>query len=162
MELPADPGALKVLKIVVKNLVGDAMNPKYRRVRLDGTAGEKLKKGGLKVLESMGFVEEATDDGIFLALPDGVEPKDAAKILAAMEPKEEKLSMKAQARRDAEKRRLADLDAARKHREHVKKQIENDKRVRKDDPNWRPGNGVSKGGKDINTFRGKYGEDRGG
>ena len=34
--------------------------------------------------------------------------------------------------------------------------------ARKHDENWTTTEGVQKGGKDINTFRGKYGEDKGG
>ena len=34
--------------------------------------------------------------------------------------------------------------------------------ARKHDENWSTTEGVQKGGKDINTFRGKYGEDKGG
>ena len=37
-----------------------------------------------------------------------------------------------------------------------------DNHVRKHDENWTTKEGVTKGGKDINTFRGKYGEDKGG
>ena len=37
-----------------------------------------------------------------------------------------------------------------------------DNHVRKHDENWTTKEGVTKGGKDINTFRGKYGEEGGG
>ena len=47
-------------------------------------------------------------------------------------------------------------------REETKKQIERDNHARKHDENWTTTEGVSKGGKDINTFRGKYGEEQGG
>ena len=36
-----------------------------------------------------------------------------------------------------------------------------DNHARKHDENWSTTEGVQKGGKDINTFRGKYGEDKG-
>ena len=42
------------------------------------------------------------------------------------------------------------------------KKIDQDNHVRKHDENWTTKEGVTKGGKDINTFRGKYGEDKGG
>ena len=42
------------------------------------------------------------------------------------------------------------------------KKIDQDNHVRKHDENWKTKEGVTKGGKDINTFRGKYGEDQGG
>ena len=42
------------------------------------------------------------------------------------------------------------------------KKIDQDNHVRKHDENWTTKEGVTKGGKDINTFRGKYGEEGGG
>mmetsp|Transcript_17744 Transcript_17744/g.54161 ORF Transcript_17744/g.54161 Transcript_17744/m.54161 type:complete len:174 (-) Transcript_17744:436-957(-) len=158
--------ALKVLKVVLRNVgKGEA---KFRRVRLDGTAGAKLQScpAAMALLRGLGFQEFSEDDGSFLVLPEGAETAPAAAVLADLQPTrappEEKLSLKAQARREAEKRRALEQEAAKKHRAEVKKQIERDNRARKEDANWRPGNGVSKGGKDINTFRGKYGEDKGG
>jgi len=164
-------GACKVLKVVLKNLQKTPQEAKYRRIRLDGTAGAKLTScpAALAVLRAVGFRE--AEEGTFLVLPDDAASAQAAAALAEMEAHskaaavpvpEEKLSLKAQARRDAERRRVLEQDAAKKHRAEVKKQIERDNRARKEDANWRPGNGVSKGGKDINTFRGKYGEDKGG
>ena len=52
--------------------------------------------------------------------------------------------------------------AAKRHREETMKKIDQDNHVRKHDENWKTKEGVTKGGKDINTFRGKYGEDKGG
>ena len=75
---------------------------------------------------------------------------------------EEKLSLKQQARRDAEEREKQQRLASKRHREETKKAIEQDNHVRKHDENWSTKEGVTKGGKDINTFRGKYGEDQGG
>mmetsp|Transcript_20401 Transcript_20401/g.26458 ORF Transcript_20401/g.26458 Transcript_20401/m.26458 type:complete len:193 (+) Transcript_20401:76-654(+) len=176
--------AVPLLKTILKNLSRDPANPKYRRIRMDGAAGQKLNQvpETMSTLAMVGFQEERTEDGLFLCVASENPGPIAAAALVALErvhppnsfsapallataPKQiqqEKLSLKAQARRDAEARRQAELEAARKHREEIKKQIERDNRARREDPNWKPGNGVSKGGRDIDTFRGKYGEDRGG
>mmetsp|Transcript_28610 Transcript_28610/g.92108 ORF Transcript_28610/g.92108 Transcript_28610/m.92108 type:complete len:174 (-) Transcript_28610:383-904(-) len=164
--------ATKVLKVVLKNVASDPTNEKFRRVRLDGSAGGKLRSSphAMELLRGLGFAEVATAEGVFLVKEEA--PVDLASKVAAIvgdlekatpaAAPQEKLSLKAQARRDAEKRKAAEQEAARKHRDEVRKQIQRDNRARKEDPNWKPGNGVSKGGKAIDTFRGKYGEDKGG
>lgn len=154
-EVPPSSPALPLLKTILTNVTKP--DEKYRRIRVDGSAGAKLKAQPetLAILAAVGFEE----DGGFLVAR-AVDANAVAAALKALEPKE-KLTLKQQARRDAEKRRTDELAAAKRQREETKKQIERDNRARKEDPNWKP-KAVVKGGKDINTFRGKYGEDKGG
>lgn len=159
----ADPSA-GVTKTILTNLVNDPSNPKFRRIRLDGKAGGKLlaSPSSMELLKSLGFFEEENDEGSFL-VAESVDEKAASSALLKLTPKkvEEKLSLKQQARRDAEARRVVEMQEAKRLREETKKQIQRDNRARKEDENWKP-SAVVKGGKDINTFRGKYGEDKGG
>lgn len=155
-----DP-ATSLTKTILNNLVSEPSNPKFKRIRLDGKAGAKLlaAPSSIDLLKSLGFVEEQGDQGRFLVV-ETVDTSAASSALAKMSPKkkEEKLSLKQQARRDAEARRVLELQEAKRLREETKKQIQRDNRARKEDPNWKP-SAVVKGGKDINTFRGKYGEE---
>ncbi|KAJ8608209.1 hypothetical protein CTAYLR_010399 [Chrysophaeum taylorii] len=159
--------AAGVLRTVVGNLASEPGNPKFRRIRLDGNAGTKLAAvpEAMALLHALGFAEEVTDAGRFLVAPE-VDASAARVALATLERKlergEEKLTLKQQARRDAERRRAAEQAEAKRQREETRKQIEFDKRNRKEDPNWKPAAAGVKGGKAIDTFRGKYGEDRGG
>ena len=165
--LRGEADSVKLLKIVLKNFGNEPAKAKFRRINMAGSAGQKLLASAecLALMKEVGFVEAQSDDGSFFVVDESRAAYARTALLAMEVPKvvpEEKLSMKAQARRDADRRKKLELETARKHREEVKKQIERDNRARKEDPNWKPGNGVSKGGKDINTFRGKYGEDKGG
>ena len=74
----------------------------------------------------------------------------------------EKLSLKQQARRDAEEKEAREKAEAKRQRLETLEKIKKDNHARKHDENWSTTEGVQKGGKDINTFRGKYGEDKGG
>ena len=65
------------------------------------------------------------------------------------------LSLKQQARRAKELAEKRAREAAKAHREATVKQIKTDKMVREKDENWTTTNGVTKGGKDVGTFRDK-------
>ena len=65
------------------------------------------------------------------------------------------LSLKQQARRAKELAEKRARDAAKAQREATVKQIKTDKMVREKDENWTTTNGVTKGGKDVGTFRDK-------
>ena len=72
------------------------------------------------------------------------------------------LSLKQQARRAKELAEKRARDAAKAQREATVKQIKTDKMVREKDENWTTTNGVTKGGKDVGTFRDKVSGSRGG
>ena len=72
------------------------------------------------------------------------------------------LTLKQQARRDAEQKAAREKEESKRQRLETLEKIKKDNHARKHDENWSTTEGVQKGGKDINTFRGKYGEDKGG
>merc|ERR1719198_1117190 len=90
-------------------------------------------------------------------------PAPAAPAAAPMDCDEDgaPLTLKQQARREKEAAEKRARDAAKAQREATVKQIKTDKMVRNKDENWTTTNGISKGGKDIGTFRDKHGEDAG-
>ena len=87
---------------------------------------------------------------------------DGTPKVVVKESQPEKLSLKQQARRDAEEKEARDRAEQKRQRLETLEKIKKDNHARKHDENWTTTEGVQKGGKDINTFRGKYGEDKGG
>lgn len=189
-QLPADSPAVPLLRVVTGNLATSPDNEKFRRIKLSGKAGQKLtaEPAAMTVLTMMGFRKQ-TEDGEDFFVVDKLMPSCVSAVAAALAPaapapprpapaalnadgtpkassccapREEKLSTKQEARRLVEEQEKKQRQAAKRHREETKAQIKQDNHVRKHDENWTTKEGVTKGGKDINTFRGKYGEDQGG
>jgi len=71
-----------------------------------------------------------------------------------------KMSEKQKARLLMEKKRQREIEEAKEARRKTSNLIKQDKYVRENDENWTSQQSAAcvKGGKDINTFRGKYGE----
>mmetsp|Transcript_25600 Transcript_25600/g.53182 ORF Transcript_25600/g.53182 Transcript_25600/m.53182 type:complete len:110 (-) Transcript_25600:69-398(-) len=72
-------------------------------------------------------------------------------------------SLKAQARASAEAARSREVQEAAAVKEELRRKIEADREVRKNDPNWRPkaAGDKSQGSTKQTTFRDKFGEDGG-
>eukprot|EP00629_Pelagomonadales_sp_RCC1024_P006637 CAMPEP_0119264458 /NCGR_PEP_ID=MMETSP1329-20130426/3533_1 /TAXON_ID=114041 /ORGANISM="Genus nov. species nov., Strain RCC1024" /LENGTH=240 /DNA_ID=CAMNT_0007264227 /DNA_START=88 /DNA_END=808 /DNA_ORIENTATION=- len=179
--IPATSPALSLLRVVVTNVLREPENPKYKSIKLSGKAGQKLQAepAAMSVLTMCGFrpvgddlvvtdFQSACAAAAAAALTPAAPaaPRPAPQLNADGTPKvvvkeaaPAQLSLKQQARRDAEERAARDKAEAKRLREETKKQIERDNHARKHDPNWKTTEGVTKGGKDINTFRGKYGEE---
>merc|ERR1719269_4439 len=120
----------------------------------------------------MGFRKQTAEDGDEYFVVDKLMPSCVTAVAAALPrpapaalnadgtpkssccaPQTEKLSTKQQARRLVEEQEKKQRQAAKRHREETKAQIKQDNHVRKHDENWTTKEGVTKGGKDINTFR---------
>lgn len=184
---PARP----LLRVILGNLVREPDNEKFRKIRLDGKAGLKLRtdESALTCLTMCGF-REVEIDGVAYFTTVALEGKcisAAANTFASAQttvphdttnrefnmdgtPKarnvtmtDEPLSLKQQARRDATSKKNSDGVLAKKRQRAASlRQIAQDNHVRKNDANWKTTEGVQKGGRDIRTFRGKYGEEGGG
>ena len=68
----------------------------------------------------------------------------------------------AKIQKEREEKEAREKAEAKRQRLETLEKIKKDNHARKHDENWSTTEGVQKGGKDINTFRGKYGEDKGG
>lgn len=187
-QVPAASPALPLLRTVLKNLASDPTNEKFRSINLSGKAGLKLvaEPAAMTTLSMVGFkevdgrlvIEGAVDTSRATTVANALSaPAAPALARPAAAPTQFNLdgtpkqvvketggpvSMKQQARRKAEEQALREKAEAKRQREETKKQIERDNYARKHDENWKTTEGVTKGGKDINTFRGKYGEEGGG
>jgi len=148
--------------------------PKFRRINLEGKAGAKLVAvpAVIDFLKRAGFVE--TEGHLELHAEVPLEPLAAAAAVvqaasAAMAaprsppaPSTEGLSLKQKALlQQEEKARLAREQAKIVRKAELQK-IAQDKVVRQRDENWKPQAAGVKGGKSIETYRGKFGEDKGG
>ena len=189
-QLPAESPARPLLRVVTGNLQKEPDNEKFRRIKLSGKAGQKItaEPAAMTVLTMMGFRKQTAEDGDEYFVVDKLMPSCVTAVAAALAPaapapprpapaalnadgtpkssccapQTEKLSTKQAARRLVEEQEMKERQAAKRHREETMKKIDQDNHVRKHDENWTTKEGVTKGGKDINTFRGKYGEDQGG
>ena len=174
-QLPAESPARPLLRVVTGNLQKEPDNEKFRRIKLSGKAGQKItaEPAAMTVLTMMGFRKQTAEDGDEYFVVDKLMPSCVTAVAAALNadgtpkssccaPQKEQLSTKQQARRLVEEQEKKQRQAAKRHREETMKKIDQDNHVRKHDENWTTKEGVTKGGKDINTFRGKYGEDQGG
>lgn len=118
------------------------------------------------VLLSLGFVE--TGDGHIEFPEDSPSPIQASALLEATavaasaqrrEVSTEGLSLKQKALILQEEKAIRDRENAKKAREEDLAKLEQDKLVRNRDENWKAQAAGVKGGKPIETYRGKFGED---
>ncbi|KAJ1453808.1 hypothetical protein M885DRAFT_523294 [Pelagophyceae sp. CCMP2097] len=175
-----DCAARPLVKLMLGNLAKDSANEKYRKINLAGKAGAKLAASpeAMALLRAVGFVElPVTDDGAHF-FAETIDADAVNGALQALEPAapaapapaprtavpvdESKLSTRQQQRLAVERRDKAERDAAKRLRSETVAQIQRDNYARKHDENWKTTEGVNKGGKDISTFRGKFGEEEGG
>ena len=188
--VPEASPARPLLRVIIGNLTREPDNEKFRTIKLDGKAGAKLRAepSALTCLTMCGFREIEMDGAAHFAVETLV-PACVGAAAAALAPgapaarapapvefnmdgtpkarnvtvNDGPLSLKQHARRDAANKKCENEALAKKRqREESLRQIAQDNHVRKNDENWKTTEGVTKGGKDINTFRGKYGEDEGG
>ena len=124
-------------------------------------------------LKSAGWIE--TPDGHLelpaASAPEGLEllqhasaamPTPAAAPSAAPTVPTAGMSLKQKAVYMAEQKAITEKESAKRFKAEQLAKLEQDKMIREKDENWKSAAAGVKGGKDINTFRGKYGEDQGG
>ena len=181
-QVPKTSAAAPLLVKIVQNLERDPTNEKFRSINLEGKAGAKLvsEPAAMTLLATVGFQTQgsrlvaagAPPAGAAAAVARALAPPplrsspqlnaDGTPKVVVKESQPEKLSLKQQARRDAEEKEAREKAEAKRQRLETLEKIKKDNHARKHDENWTTTEGVQKGGKDINTFRGKYGEDKGG
>ena len=181
-QVPKTSAAAPLLVKIVQNLERDPTNEKFRSINLEGKAGAKLvsEPAAMTLLATVGFETQgsrlvaagAPPAGAAAAVARALAPPplrsspqlnaDGTPKVVVKESQPEKLSLKQQARRDAEEKEARDRAEQKRQRLETLEKIKKDNHARKHDENWSTTEGVQKGGKDINTFRGKYGEDKGG
>ena len=181
-QVPKTSAAAPLLVKIVQNLERDPSNEKFRSINLEGKAGAKLvsEPAAMTLLATVGFETQgsrlvasgAPPAGAAAAVARALAPPplrsspqlnaDGTPKVVVKESQPEKLSLKQQARRDAEEKEARDRAEQKRQRLETLEKIKKDNHARKHDENWTTTEGVQKGGKDINTFRGKYGEDKGG
>ena len=181
-QVPKTSAAAPLLVKIVQNLERDPSNEKFRSINLEGKAGAKLvsEPAAMTLLATVGFETQgsrlvasgAPPAGAAAAVARALAPPplrsspqlnaDGTPKVVVKESQPEKLSLKQQARRDAEEKEAREKAEAKRQRLETLEKIKKDNHARKHDENWTTTEGVQKGGKDINTFRGKYGEDKGG
>ena len=186
-QIPSATPSLKTLKTLVGNIVKDPKEEKFHSIKLTNPKiKERLcaTPQSITLLKSLGFVEadgvlripaESIDVVAFTrvlkALQEAVEARDgmlkreplAAKSIHANATKKRPkvtLSLKQQANADREEREKKERASRLAEKQLQLKQIAADKHARKHDPNWKSGVSAAagKGGKDIKTFRDKFGE----
>ena len=181
-QVPKTSAAAPLLVKIVQNLERDPTNEKFRSINLEGKAGAKLvsEPAAMTLLATVGFETQgsrlvaagAPPAGAAAAVARALAPPplrsspqlnaDGTPKVVVKESQPEKLSLKQQARRAAEEKEAREKAEAKRQRLETLEKIKKDNHARKHDENWSTTEGVQKGGKDINTFRGKYGEDKGG
>ena len=181
-QVPKTSAAAPLLVKIVQNLERDPSNEKFRSINLEGKAGAKLvsEPAAMTLLATVGFETQgsrlvasgAPPAGAAAAVARALAPPplrsspqlnaDGTPKVVVKESHPEKLSLKQQARRAAEEKEARDRAEKKRQRLETLEKIKKDNHARKHDENWSTTEGVQKGGKDINTFRGKYGEDKGG
>ena len=182
-QVPKTSAAAPLLVKIVQNLERDPSNEKFRSINLEGKAGAKLvsEPAAMTLLATVGFETQgsrlvasgAPPAGAAAAVARALAPPaplrvspqlnaDGTPKVVVKESQPEKLSLKQQARRAAEEKEARDRAEQKRQRLETLEKIKKDNHARKHDENWSTTEGVQKGGKDINTFRGKYGEDKGG
>jgi hypothetical protein len=72
------------------------------------------------------------------------------------------MSLKQKALHMAEQKASAERESAKRFKAEQLAKLEQDKMIREKDENWKSAAAGVKGGKEINTFRGKFGEEEGG
>jgi len=162
---------------IVSNILANPKEPKFRRINLEGKAGAKLVAVPelVEFLVSNGFVEadghlefpeDASMERIMVAktvvesfissTAAQVQPSTSLPVPTA------NLSLKQKALLQQEEKKLEARKVAKKTRQEELSKIEQDKLVRQKDENWSAQAAGVKGGKPIETYRGKFGEDQGG
>ena len=181
-QVPKTSAAAPLLVKIVQNLERDPTNEKFRSINLEGKAGAKLvsEPAAMTLLATVGFETQgsrlvasgAPPAGAAAAVARALAPPplrsspqlnaDGTPKVVVTESNDGPLTLKQQARRDAEEKEARDRAEKKRQRLETLEKIKKDNHARKHDENWSTTEGVQKGGKDINTFRGKYGEDKGG
>ena len=181
-QVPKTSAAAPLLVKIVQNLERDPSNEKFRSINLEGKAGAKLvsEPAAMTLLATVGFETQgsrlvasgAPPAGAAAAVARALAPPplrsspqlnaDGTPKVVVKESNDGPLTLKQQARRDAEQKAAREKAEAKRQRLETLEKIKKDNHARKHDENWSTTEGVQKGGKDINTFRGKYGEDKGG
>ena len=181
-QVPKTSAAAPLLVKIVQNLERDPTNEKFRSINLEGKAGAKLvsEPAAMTLLATVGFETQgsrlvaagAPPAGAAAAVARALAPPplrsspqlnaDGTPKVVVKESNDGPLTLKQQARRDAEQKAAREKAEAKRQRLETLEKIKKDNHARKHDENWFTTEGVQKGGKDINTFRGKYGEDKGG
>ena len=181
-QVPKTSAAAPLLVKIVQNLERDPTNEKFRSINLEGKAGAKLvsEPAAMTLLATIGFETQgsrlvaagAPPAGAAAAVARALAPPplrsspqlnaDGTPKVVVKESNDGPLTLKQQARRDAEQKAARGKAEAKRQRLETLEKIKKDNHARKHDENWTTTEGVQKGGKDINTFRGKYGEDKGG
>jgi len=182
-QVPKTSAAAPLLVKIVQNLERDPTNEKFRSINLEGKAGAKLvsEPAAMTLLATVGFETQgsrlvasgAPPTGAAAAVARALAPPaplrvspqlnaDGTPKVVVKESNDGPLTLKQQARRDAEQKAAREKAEAKRQRLETLEKIKKDNHARKHDENWSTTEGVQKGGKDINTFRGKYGEDKGG
>ena len=181
-QVPKTSAAAPLLVKIVQNLERDPSNEKFRSINLEGKAGAKLvsEPAAMTLLATVGFETQgsrlvaagAPPAGAAAAVARALAPPplrsspqlnaDGTPKVVVKESNDGPLTLKQQARRDAEQMAAREKAEAKRQRLETLEKIKKDNHARKHDENWTTTEGVQKGGKDINTFRGKYGEDKGG
>ena len=180
-QVPKASAAAPLLVKIVQNLEEDPTNEKFRSINLDGKAGAKLvcEPAAMTLLATVGFVQEGNRLVASGAPPAGAAAAVAKALTQAPRPVAQQLNAdgtpkavikasnpepptaKQQARRLVEEKEAREKAETKRQRLETLEKIKKDNHARKHDENWTTTEGVTKGGKDINTFRGKYGEDGG-
>ena len=181
-QVPKTSAAAPLLVKIVQNLERDPTNEKFRSINLEGKAGAKLvsEPAAMTLLATVGFETQgsrlvaagAPPAGAAAAVARALAPPplrsspqlnaDGTPKVVVKESNDGPLTLKQQARRDAEQKAAREKEESKRQRLETLEKIKKDNHARKHDENWSTTEGVQKGGKDINTFRGKYGEDKGG
>ena len=181
-QVPKTSAAAPLLVKIVQNLERDPSNEKFRSINLEGKAGAKLvsEPAAMTLLATVGFETQgsrlvasgAPPAGAAAAVARALAPPplrsspqlnaDGTPKVVVKESNDGPLTLKQQARRDAEQKAAREKEESKRQRLETLEKIKKDNHARKHDENWTTTEGVQKGGKDINTFRGKYGEDKGG
>ena len=181
-QVPKTSAAAPLLVKIVQNLERDPSNEKFRSINLEVKAGATLvsEPAAMTLLATVGFETQgsrlvasgAPPAGAAAAVARALAPPplrsspqlnaDGTPKVVVKESNDGPLTLKQQARRDAEQKAAREKAEAKRQRLETLEKIKKDNHARKHDENWSTTEGVQKGGKDINTFRGKYGEDKGG
>ena len=181
-QVPKTSAAAPLLVKIVQNLERAPTNEKFRSINLEGKAGAKLvsEPAAMTLLATVGFETQGSRLGAAGAPPAGAAAAGARALappplrsspqlnadgtpkVVVKESNDGPLTLKQQARRDAEEKAAREKAEAKRQRLETLEKIKKDNHARKHDENWATTEGVQKGGKDINTFRGKSGEDKGG
>ena len=174
--------ALRLATKVVGNIVKNGAEPKFRRINLAGKAGSKLTAApqSVALLQALGFVDTGDNH---LELPAEVSAEDlsaanaslaeaVAALPAAPRPAaaapvqtyvpQPTMSLKQKALLMEEEKRKAKQANDKRQRAEELARFNRDKYARENDENWSAQAAGVKGGKDIGTYRDKFGEDGGG